>query len=76
MRGTAGQGTEDPEKKGKWAGAGLGPGSGEPGSGAKVEMVPKNPVIKVNNILMQYFLKNQIGKRGPARQLLVFINKV
>lgn len=55
MRGTAGQGTEDPEKKGKWAGAGLGPGSGEPGSGAKVEMVPKNPVIKVNNILMQYF---------------------
>lgn len=64
MRGTAGQGTEDPEKKGKWAGTGLGPGSGEPGSGAKVERVPKNPVIKVNNILMQYFKKSNWQTRA------------
>lgn len=29
MKETAGQGTEDPEEKGKWAGARPGPGQGE-----------------------------------------------
>lgn len=52
MRGTAGQGTEDPEEKGEQAGAGRDQGkeSEALASGAKVETAPKNAVIKINSI--------------------------